>query len=201
MKYVLIGSETGAPIFFDHPNGRMLIPPLVTMQEVLEERFRERASAMVRSRSAAKPCAFFHPALQVAVDAGTSRSLQFVTQKWQGFVLCVVSDQGEHEVFLRSQLYAIFRLLQLLFGPNSLQKRQSPFFLKHKRQLQNLIDLSSHCFANNQSFLVRAAEHVDLNRDLLKQCQNELAKALKSLPASSHAVLYVGSKGSVLRDV
>lgn len=53
--------------------------------------------------------------------------------KWQGYVLCVVSDQGEHEIFLRSQLYSIFRLLQMFFGPLALQKKQSPFFLKVSR--------------------------------------------------------------------
>lgn len=47
MKYFLIGNETGAPLYFDHPNGRMLVPPLVTMQEVIEEGFNERACFMV----------------------------------------------------------------------------------------------------------------------------------------------------------
>lgn len=47
MKYFLIGNETGAPIYFDHPNGRMLIPPLSLMQEVIEEGFDERATCMI----------------------------------------------------------------------------------------------------------------------------------------------------------
>ncbi len=42
-RFVLIGSETGSPIYYDHKDGRMLIPPLITMQEVLEEMFNERA--------------------------------------------------------------------------------------------------------------------------------------------------------------
>lgn len=45
-RYVLIGSETGSPIYYDHKDGRMLIPPLITMQEVLEEMFSERADRM-----------------------------------------------------------------------------------------------------------------------------------------------------------
>ena len=51
MKYFLIGSETGSPVYFDHPNGRMMIPPMVTMQEVMEEMFRERAASMTADKA------------------------------------------------------------------------------------------------------------------------------------------------------
>jgi hypothetical protein len=111
-----------------------------------------------------------------------------------GFVLCAVSDQNEEALFLRSQLYSIFRLLLLVFGPHALQRKQSPYFLRHKQQIQRLVDLSSFYFTHNQSFLVRAAEQVDVNRDLLKHCRLELQKILKTLPHASHAILYVGTK-------
>ena len=48
-RYVLIGSETGAPIYYDHKEGRMLIPPMAVMQELMEEMFAERCSAMSSS--------------------------------------------------------------------------------------------------------------------------------------------------------
>ena len=152
MKYFLIGTVNGAPLYFDHAQGRMLIPPLTTMQEVLEEGFKERASFMEAELEGRRP-------------------VRLVTHKWQGYVLAVVSDEGEQEIHLQAQLYTIFRLLQMMFGPTALLKKQSTFFLKHKRHLQNLIDLNSIYSRTNQSSLVHAAEHVELNGTLFKQCQ------------------------------
>ena len=171
MRYFLIGSENGSPVYFDHPQGRMMIPPMVTMQEVLEEMFRERATGL-----------------------RGDPDVVLVTAKWQGYVLGVVTDQSDDEVFLRSQLYAVFRLLLLKFGPNALRKG-SPYFLRHKDELQRLIDLCSHSFATQQSSLVHhAAEHLDVNRELLKTARLELQKALRSLPNATHGILFVGSK-------
>jgi hypothetical protein len=170
-RFVLIGTETGSPVYYDHKDGRMLIPPLITMQEVLEEMFQERAERME-----------------------TSGSFVFVTAKWQGFVLCMVDNSGQDAIYLRAQLYAIYRILVLVFGPNALKTRQSPFFLRHKKQLQRLIDLASFYCTTDQSFLVRALEQVDVNRDLVKQVRGELQKVLKTLPHASHALLFAGTK-------
>jgi hypothetical protein len=117
----------------------MLIPPMVTMQEVMEEMFGERAATMC-----------------------TAEGRVFVTAKWQGYVLCLVDSAAprDSEVLLRAQLYAIFRLLVLVFGPYALRTRQSPFFLRQRPRLQRLVDLSSHYFATEQSFLVRSFEQV-----------------------------------------
>jgi hypothetical protein len=68
----------------------MLIPPLITMQEVLEEMFGERAERMT---------------------TGSGEPFVFVTAKWHGFVLCMVDNSGQDAVFLRAQLFLIFRLL------------------------------------------------------------------------------------------
>ena len=57
-----------------------------------------------------------------------------------------------------------------------------------------LLFFCSFFFASNQSFLVRAIEQVDVNKDLARQCRLELQKVLKSLPAASHALLFVGTK-------
>ncbi len=160
-------------MYYDHREGRMLIPPMVTMQEVMEEMFDERATNMT-----------------------TAEGRVFVMAKWQGYVLCLVDGSAVPDdlIFLRAQLYAIFRLMVLVFGPNALRTRQSPFFLRHRKQLQRLFDLSAHYFGTDQSFLVRAPEQVDVNRDLARQCRLELQKVLKTLPSASHALLFAGTK-------
>jgi len=106
----------------------------------------------------------------------------------------MVDNSGQDASLMRMQLFLVFRILVLVFGPNALKTRQSPFFLRHKKQLQRLIDLISFYCSTDQSFLVRALEQVDLNKELVKHCRGELQKALKTLPQASHAFLFAGTK-------
>ncbi len=99
-----------------------------------------------------------------------------VTAKLGGYVLCMIDDSGTDAVLLKAQLYLIFRLLLLLFGPNALKTKQSPFFLRFKKQVQRVVDLASHFAANEQSFLCTALEQLDVNKELLKHVRAELNK-------------------------
>lgn len=75
-----------------------------------------------------------------------------------------------------------------------MKTKQSPFFLRHKKQLQRLIDLASFYCSNDQSFLVRALEQLDVNKELVRHVRGEMQKVLKTLPHASHALLFAGTK-------
>lgn len=46
MKYVVIADDIGNPIYFDHPDGRMICLPLATHASVMSENFNESFKEM-----------------------------------------------------------------------------------------------------------------------------------------------------------
>lgn len=66
----------------------------------------------------------------------------------------LVSDQGEPDSVLRSQLHLVYQLILLLFGPNNLHQRKRTLD-RHKKTIQKLIDTSFHLLETHQSVLVQ----------------------------------------------
>lgn len=47
MKYILVSDDIGTPLYFDHPDGRMLCMPIPTTQDLMQHNFNESFSSMV----------------------------------------------------------------------------------------------------------------------------------------------------------
>jgi Sec-independent protein translocase protein TatA len=68
-----------------------------------------------------------------------------------------VSDQGEPDSVLRSQLHLVYQLILLIFGPTNLHQRKRTLD-KFKKAIQKLVDTTFHLLLTNQSILVQVEE-------------------------------------------
>jgi hypothetical protein len=72
----------------------------------------------------------------------------------------VVSNQGESEAFLRSQLRLLYELLLMVFGPVALSQKKQINFLKHQKFLQKLNDTMCWLSERKQSVLVEVTDRM-----------------------------------------
>ena len=47
MKHFLISDDIGNPVYFDHPDGRMLSLPIATTQDVMNANFSQKFTSMI----------------------------------------------------------------------------------------------------------------------------------------------------------
>jgi hypothetical protein len=117
-----------------------------------------------------------------------------------------VSDQGEPEAVLHSQVNLVHQMFMLLFGPEKLYNRKRSLD-KFKETIQRLIDTSFQLIEENQSILVQVSllslsllffplcdlsfrililqqsiEVLDVNEQIKAKCSEMLAKVLHSCP-------------------
>lgn len=173
-KYFLITNDLGNPIYFSHPNGRLICPLVAAAQLFLRETFQDSFRV---------------------IRCGATR---VVVQVTQALVFLVSSNQGEPEHFLRRQLYCLHDLLVLRLGPsiiNMVADRHKHLpFAQHQETIQVLLDTYDHLCSSNQSVLVQSLEWLEINEDLRSRCTLTLEKGLYQAPAATCALLFVGTK-------
>ncbi len=108
MKHFLVSDDVGTPIYFDHPDGRMLTLPIATMQDVMGANFSDSFTSMI----CGKTLFVFQKVSNTVVD------IIYFTHIGQFDQLCftIISDQGESESFLRSQLRLLHDVLMMVFS-------------------------------------------------------------------------------------
>jgi hypothetical protein len=169
MKYLLVVDETGNPIYYDHPDGNMLCPVLATSWAHMKTNF----DCVCR-----------------ALSCGKTR---FVQHQYETLVFLLVSDQGEPDSVLRSQLHLVYQLILLMFGPTNLHQRRRALD-KFKKTVQKLIDTTFHLLETNQSVLVQSIELLEVNKDIMSKCMHNLKTVVANCPGATHALLFVGTK-------
>ncbi|KAL6068015.1 hybrid polyketide synthetase [Balamuthia mandrillaris] len=170
MKYFLIADEGGNPIYSDHPDGTMLCLLLVNTNLMMKQNFGKRFASM------------------------TCGSVRFVLEQFEQLSFMVVSDQGESEIFLRSQLRQIFDQLLMLFGPKAIVEAKSQHFKKHRKTIQHMVDAISNLSDTHQSMLVRAVERLEVDDQTRTECFKKLKATMKKEPLATYGILFVGTK-------
>jgi Third Longin domain of FUZ, MON1 and HPS1 len=176
MKHVLVSDDIGTPIYFDHPDGRMMCMPIATTHDMMVANF--GAGSTFQALSCGPLRIVFHRMAGGSIN------------------LTLVSDEGESDGFLNGQLRLIFDILLLLFGPRTLApptvRRFN--FLRHRDAVSTVVDTMLWLAAHQQSFLVESIELVDVNDFIRDQCVEALRAALEDVPHAQHAILFAGTK-------
>lgn len=80
--------------------------------------------------------------------------IHFIHMKYLPLLFLIVSDQGEPEAVLHSQVNLVYQIFMLLFGPEKLYNRKKSLD-KFKETIQRLIDTTFQLMGENQSILVQ----------------------------------------------
>eukprot|EP01088_Endostelium_zonatum_P022369 TRINITY_DN954_c0_g1_i1.p1 TRINITY_DN954_c0_g1~~TRINITY_DN954_c0_g1_i1.p1 ORF type:complete len:831 (-),score=249.28 TRINITY_DN954_c0_g1_i1:66-2558(-) len=169
MKYFFIYDDQGNPIYFDHPNGRLICLTLGQLSNPLGCYFGESVTAL------------FAPPIKCIVEK--IDSLNYV----------VVSDVGESEPFLKIQLRQVHDILVLLFG-EELSPKNYNLFSRNKKTIQQMIDTLTNLCDNQQYMLVRAIERLEVEEELRGMWYKRLKKILEQEKSVIHGLLFVGTK-------
>lgn len=109
------------------------------------------------------------------------------------FLALVVTDEGETETFLRSQLHLTKELLYLQCGPSGLTNAGL-----HARRISSMIGTMTRLCSLRQSFLVQSTEellaHSNNSANVNDSISSLLAQKTASIANIHHAILCVGTK-------
>ena len=103
----------------------------------------------------------------------------YVITQYETLVFLLVSDQGEPDSVLRSQLHLVYQLILLLFGPTNLHQRRRALD-RFKKTIQKLVDTAFHLLETNQSVLVQVRPITRLSSYIFTYLYNTVYRAARS---------------------
>ena len=170
MKHYFISADY-VPIYFDHQNGRMICMPLGTSLDVAQENFGD-----------------------VWKTVQCDKTLLVFAQK-SYFYYLVVSDEGETEQYIRSQIHFMAELFSLKFSPKIFEDKYLINFTKQQEFLSSLFNTMKNMFSSKQCFLVNAIERLEVADAMRTQVIHSIKAILNNnYPQVTNVIIFVGTK-------
>lgn len=199
MKYFFIVDDSGNAIYFNHPFGTMIALPFALAQTYVKENFGDSFAAI----DCADGTKLAFDTVRKINDSLSHRLLRltFVVQ-YESLTMLIVSDEGENEAFLRSQLHLARELLFMEYSPALLTDKLkiiSGYFQKPHliHRMTTIIDTMCYMCSQKQSFLVQSIEELlghSISSEVKESAVGILKTHLQPFPHMQHAFLFVGTK-------
>ena len=176
MKFFIVVDSNAQPIYHNHSD-KLVCHPLWAAHQFFSHNFQEALTSVT------------------CVD-GTRFALEKFDLPGEAYFLAlVVTDEGETEPFLRSQLHLTKELLYLECGPQGLTNAGiTPL---PSRRISSLIGTMTRFCSLRQSFLVQSTEELlahSTSSNVNDSIAAILSQKIESLPQVHHAILCVGTK-------
>jgi hypothetical protein len=175
MKFFIVVDSNAQPIYHNHSD-KLVCHPLWAAHQFFSHNFQEALTSVT------------------CVD-GTRFALEkFDLGGDSYFLALVVTDEGETEPFLRSQLHLTKELLFLECGPVGLTNSTVPL---PSRRISSLVGTMTRLCSLRQSFLVQSTEELlahSISTNVNDSIMALLGHQTEQLPKIHHAILCVGTK-------